>query len=99
MPTIYHSTYNSNADGAVMSGELYMDFIPGETLESAWPTLDAGAKERVCRDTWALVEKLRRVPKPVTVDGDREEEEKDALLNCAADGTPQYHPSVPGRQV
>lgn len=43
--------------------------MPGKTLREVWPTLDATAKERVCRDTWALVAKLREIPRPENPDG------------------------------
>lgn len=88
-----------------MRGMMYLEYMPGETLESVWPTLDADAKERICRDTWALLEKLRReVPKPKTADGDGDGENGQTgapLFYCAADGTPniiqpllgdEYHP-------
>lgn len=55
-----------------------MQHMPGKTLREVWPTLDEIAKERVCRDTWAIVEKLRGVPRPETHDG---------AFYLAADGT------------
>lgn len=55
-----------------------MEHMPGKTLREAWPSLDGEAKKKVCRDTWALVEKLREIPRPETDDG---------AFYLAADGT------------
>lgn len=52
--------------------------MAGKTLREAWPSLDEVAKERVCRDTWAIVEKLREIPRPEMDDG---------AFYLAADGT------------
>lgn len=93
VPTVYHSSFNRNPDGAVRSGMLYLEFIPGETLESAWPRLSKDDRERICRDTWALIEKLRRIPRPPPPPPPpppqlRQEDDTQVLLfYCAADGT------------
>ena len=61
-----------------------MDFMSGKTLRPAWPSLNEGARERVCRDTWAIIEKLRGIPRPETEDG---------AFYCAADSSSKMiHP-------
>lgn len=79
VPTVYHSIFNRHTDGVVRSGMLYMEFIPGESLQSAWSRLDKDDRERICRDTWALVDKLRRIPRP--------QQQDTQVLYCAADGS------------
>lgn len=84
VPSIYHATFERDDNGAVEWGTLYMDFIPGRTLRSAWPSLGEGARERVCRDTWAMIEKLRGIPRP---------EAEGGAFYCAADGSSKMiHP-------
>lgn len=97
VPTVHHSNYTQHPNGFVTIGRIYMDFIPGETLESAWPRLSMSDKERLCRDTWALIDKLRLIPRPQQ-EGNGEIQENGAqLFYCAADGTSNIvHPLVGG---
>lgn len=102
VPTVYHASFDRDPDGVVRHGMLYMEFIPGESLQSAWPRLGMGERERICRDTWALVDKLRLIPRP-----QQEMKEEDTqVFYCAADGTSNiinpivgdiYEPSPPLR--
>ena len=46
------------------SGTIWMTFVPGVPLESCWDGLEDPIKERVCRQTWDIVEQLRHIPKP-----------------------------------
>lgn len=90
VPTVYHSIFNRNAEGIVGTGMLYMDFISGESLESAWPRLNPGDRERICRDTWALLDKLRlipRFPRQAGKDEDQLDGDLTPLFYCNADGT------------
>lgn len=84
VPTLYHSRFERDPEGAVRMGRLYLEFIPGESLESAWPRLGMSDKERLCRDTWALIDKLRLIPRPQ--DGEKLEDGQQPFY-CAADGT------------
>lgn len=65
-----------------------MEYIPGKSLESVWPRLSEDKKERICQETWGLIEKLRQIPRPekttyiASIDGEQAQ-----LFYCAADGT------------
>ncbi|KAF2807507.1 uncharacterized protein BDZ99DRAFT_465361 [Mytilinidion resinicola] len=72
VPEVYFGTYNEN------HGDLFMSIIPGSPLKDHWDTLDEKTKERLCRDIWSLIGKIRQIPKPP--------EFKDFFL-CSADGT------------
>lgn len=57
-------------------GRNIMDYVPGKTLHAVWPILPSDRKERVCRDTWEIIQTLRTIPRPeglpslyTTVDG------------------------------
>ncbi|KAK2595885.1 hypothetical protein N8I77_013676 [Diaporthe amygdali] len=78
VPHVFLGTYNRGMDGVVTKGTIWMEHMPGKTLREAWPSLDQVPRERVCRDTWAIVEKLREIPRPETDDG---------AFYLAADGT------------
>lgn len=84
VPTVYHSHFERDTDGKVSMGRLYLDFIPGESLQSAWPRLSMSDKERLCRDTWALIDKLRLIPRPQ--DGEKLEDGQQPFY-CTADGS------------
>lgn len=87
VPTIYHAMYNRSATGVVSTGMLYMEFIPGESLESVWPRLSECHKERICRETWGLIDKLRLIPRPEKATDIGNHGGKIQLFYCAADGT------------
>lgn len=84
VPTVYDSEFKRDPDGIITMGKLYMEFIPGETLEAVWPRLSMSDKERLCRDTWTLINKLRLIPRPQ--DGEKLEDGSQPFY-CAADGT------------
>jgi serine/threonine protein kinase len=87
VPTVYHSIFSRNADGVVRSGMLYMEFIPGESLKSAWPRLSGDDRKRICRDTWVLIDKLRLIPVPQQETGEEMHDGGTQAFYCAADGT------------
>ncbi|OTA62207.1 hypothetical protein K449DRAFT_405600 [Hypoxylon sp. EC38] len=45
-------------------GSILMEHIGGHTLKSVWDSFDSTIKERICFDIWAIIEQLRRIPKP-----------------------------------
>lgn len=57
-------------------GRIIMDYVPDKTLHAVWPTLPSERKERVCRDTWEIIQRFRTISRPeglpslyITVDG------------------------------
>lgn len=57
-------------------GRIVMEYVPGKTLHAVWPTLPSDLKERVCKDTWKIIQTLRAIVRPeglpslyTTVDG------------------------------
>lgn len=70
VPRAFWGSYQYEDDNDhLVHGSLWMEYMPGKTLGESWPTLDAAAKERVCCDTWALIAKLREIPRPKNDDG------------------------------
>lgn len=59
VPTV-HGTHFSNP----RKGYIFMDEIPGDTLEVVWPSLSPSQKEDVCKEIWDMVMTLRRLPRP-----------------------------------
>jgi hypothetical protein len=87
VPRVFFGNYEYAEDGVVLRGSIWMERMPGKSLREVWPTLDETAKERVCRDTWAIVERLREIPRPETDDG---------AFYLGADGSFQDNPDTPG---
>ena len=63
IPLVSESFFRYDEHGTTY-GELQMDFMPGQTLKSAWLGLDMPTKNRICRDIWDLAAQLRTVPAP-----------------------------------
>ncbi|EGX87893.1 protein kinase domain protein [Cordyceps militaris CM01] len=71
-------------DGDAYYGELLMDYIPGETLMTAWAKLDDQGKGRICQNIWDIVATMRSsVPRP---------EDLAPGLYRTVDGHPSYDP-------
>ncbi|KAG8164059.1 hypothetical protein KVR01_005977 [Diaporthe batatas] len=88
VPTVYHAIYNRDATGVISTGMLYMEYIPGKSLESVWPRLSEDDKKQICQETWGLIERLRQIPRPEkTTNIGNPGEEQVQLLYCAPDGT------------
>jgi hypothetical protein len=79
IPDIIFSAYNS--DG----GTLGMTMIPGSPLLLSWNGLDEHTKERVCREIWDIIAKLRQTPQPA---------ELGHLFQCSADGSATHDPLI-----
>lgn len=75
-------------------GELYLEYIPGQTLKSTWAGLDNESKNRVCQEIWDIVTIIRAIPRPSdlqpgcyrTVDGSPSH---DPLLGSSKDRPPR----------
>ena len=59
-------------------GYIIMSFIPGKRLDEVWETMDKQSKERICKELWLIIEKLRSIPRPPQAKG---------LWACLADGS------------
>lgn len=64
-------------------GIIFMEEVPGQTLEKVWPSLDANQKEQACRDIWNIIKSLRQIPRP-------EEISSEECLYTTVDGSPLY---------
>jgi Phosphotransferase enzyme family len=64
-------------------GYLWMEFIPGSRLDSLWKNLDDALKQRVCQDTWDIITKIRKIPRPPKYQ---------RLFQCTADGSTSKDP-------
>lgn len=79
--------------GKPYSGEVFLGYVPGQTLKSAWADLDDERKSVVCQEIWDIVAILRTIPRPDdlqpgfyrTVDGSPS---RDALLGTCNDLPP-----------
>lgn len=60
------------------NGTIYMTTMKGIQLDAVWDGFDDEAKLAMCRDIWAIVDKLRQIPKP---------SEFAHLYQCGADGS------------
>jgi hypothetical protein len=67
-------------------GRIVMDYVPGKTLHDVWPTLTSELKERICTDTWEIIQTLRALPRP------------EGLPSCytTVDGSELYQPPFTG---
>lgn len=44
-----------------------MEFVPGSTLGSIWDSFDDQTKEKICRETWAMITRWREIPRPANL--------------------------------
>lgn len=88
-PKLKHAVYKYTSDGDAFYGELFMSYIPGKTLESAWAGFDDTTKGRICQDIWDMVSTIRKIPRPAHLAGDNGE---NAHLYCTANGSPSRNP-------
>lgn len=45
-----------------MGASIHMSYIPGETLEVAWPTMSPDLKQGIALQLRAIVDKMRSLP-------------------------------------
>lgn len=45
-------------------GSFAMEFVPGFTLTSIWDSFDDKTREKICRETWAMITRWREIPRP-----------------------------------
>ena len=62
---------------------LWMSYVPGDTLDSKWPTLDQPTKERICKDTWNIITQIRHIRRPPDLE---------KFWVCSADGSATEDP-------
>lgn len=74
IPTFMFSSYEQNG-----CSWISMTFIPGCTLQTLWNSLDQNTKIRLCEETWIMIGKWRRIPRPPNLG--------DHLYQCLADGS------------
>jgi hypothetical protein len=79
VPDIIYATYDAGG------GSIGMTIVPGLPLELSWDGLDEHTKERVCRETWDMIAKWRKIPQPL---------ELRHLFQCSADGSPTKDPLI-----
>lgn len=61
-------------------GSIVMEFVPGSTLTSVWDSFDDQTKERICRETWAMITRWREIPRPTDLIDHH-------VYQCLADGS------------
>ncbi len=66
-------------------GCLWMTFIPGTTLDVSWEKLEDDTKQRLCRDIWDIIAKIREIRRPL---------ECQRFFQCAADGSTTHDPLI-----
>lgn len=86
VPEVDYSIFPPDRDGPSQQGIIFMNYIDGNTLESVWPSLDDATKQRVCKDIWQVIAKIREVPKPSDID--------QSVYYSSADGSPIHHPML-----
>ena len=64
-------------------GYLWMDFIPGSRLDFLWRSLDDALKQRLCLDTWDIITRIRKIPRPPKYK---------RFFQCSADGSASGDP-------
>ncbi|CAM1501737.1 Fc.00g037210.m01.CDS01 [Cosmosporella sp. VM-42] len=82
VPQVYRSWFGESRYGDAI-GRLYMALVPGECLTAVWDSLDNTNKERISRDIWGLVGKIRAVPRPANME---------SSSCCTTDGSPIWDP-------
>lgn len=65
-------------------GIIFMEEVPGQTLEKVWPSLTTTQKEQACQDIWKIIMALRQIPRPEDIPAER-------CLYTTVDGSP-LHP-------
>lgn len=78
VPEVYDSDFKRPDVGLI-----FMEEIPGQTLEQVWPRLDPTQKEEACRDIWDIIMALRRIPRPEDIPPER-------CFYTTVDGSPLY---------
>lgn len=78
VPEVYDSTFDFPD-----AGRIYMEEIPGDTLEKVWPSLDPAQKELACHDIWDIIMALRQIPRPADIPPEK-------CLYTTVDGSPLY---------
>ncbi|KAL1868422.1 hypothetical protein VTK73DRAFT_3688 [Phialemonium thermophilum] len=73
----------------IAAGDLFMSYIEGRTLRSVWPSLSEGIKQKVCKDIWDLIVKIRNVKRPPTLNPE--------AYYTTVDGSPFIHPLLGAR--
>lgn len=64
-------------------GLIFMEEVPGETLEKVWPGLSSSQKEQTCRDIWDMIMTMRQLPRPQDIPAGE-------CLYTTVDGSPLY---------
>ncbi|ROW00827.1 hypothetical protein VMCG_06515 [Cytospora schulzeri] len=80
VPAVHHTDFAKPGDAIII-----MDEIPGDNLETVWPSLDASQKEQVCKNIWRIIMTLRKLPRP-------------NALYSTVDGSPMYHHGLLGNE-
>ncbi len=83
VPRLHGWGYDYNKIGAAVSGRLYMDYMPGRTLSSAWATLDDVSKSHLCQEIWDIVARIRTIQRP---------DDLQPGFYCTVDGSPCRDP-------
>ena len=78
VPEVYFCDFTNPRHGLI-----FMEHIPGETLEEVWPRLNPSQKEQACHDTWNIVMALRQILRP-------EDIPPETCLYTTVDGSPLY---------
>lgn len=79
IPTVLHSRFNPR----VSNGQISMTYVQGLCIADCWPICSDKVKKKICREVWAFIAEIRKVPWP--------EHLKDAWC-CAADGAVSFDP-------
>lgn len=82
VPELYHSRYGRSKNG-FPTGEIWMAFVPGVTLDKVWDAFDDVEKGSMCRKIWNLIATIRTTPRPAHLE---------SIFCCAADGSPCIDP-------
>ena len=64
-------------------GLIFMEEVPGQTLERVWPGLNSNQKDQACHDIWDIIMALRQIPRPEHIPLEKS-------LYTTIDGSPLY---------
>ncbi|KKY32175.1 putative phosphotransferase family protein [Diaporthe ampelina] len=78
VPEVYDSDFDDP-----YAGRIFMEEIPGDTLENVWPSLAPDQKEQACRELWDIIMTLRKIPRPPEIPPEK-------CLYTTVDGSPIY---------
>lgn len=78
VPELYGSDFDTPE-----AGRIFMEEIPGDTLEKVWPSLEPIQKEEACRDIWDIIMALRQIPRPEDIPPEK-------CFYTTVDGSPLY---------